>query len=162
MTGKRLAFSLAAVAVVFFGAGLAVFKLFQHFRVPGIQATHQHVTVHMAGDRSCSQKDSGSGAFAKAPVLVQSHNDTIVWDGGKDNGGNSAPLIVTFPQWSNGHVGTPFCYPGTTNPKYTFTIPPDHDSGVACGPPDAYLYQREAVGGTDCTNPTDPGVIVMQ
>ena len=120
-------------------------------------AIQKKVVVLINRDRACSQIYSGSGGFAKLPQLSEMSGDSVQWVKGVDKDGHDAQVVVTFPQTSNGHVGSPFKAGG--NPKFVFTN--GDDSGPPNGGPyDVYLYESLTVGGVVCTNPQDPGVII--
>jgi hypothetical protein len=123
------------------------------------QAMHKHVRILMRKDHSCQQVDAGTGGPADTPQLSRSGHDTIVWEQGIIVGSGPAPLVATFPPTKNGHIGTPFTSGG--QPKFIF------QTGDDSGPPDAnapyatYLYLSIKVGNDYCTNPGDPGVIIV-
>jgi hypothetical protein len=160
MKGSALV-GLLVVAVVAFAAGW-----YLHQSPPPVQtvggghpkaATIWKVVDTIDGNNSCQQLNSAGGGFAKLPQLYP--GDSITWVKGIAPGGGSAALVITFPQKSNGHIGTPFVYPNG-QPNFVF-----HD-GDNSGPPgpgvpaDVYLYESMTIGGTACTNPQDPGVII--
>jgi hypothetical protein len=158
MKGTALVGTLA-VAVVAFGVGWFLHQ-------PGVvqtvdghpkPATTFKVVDAIDANNSCKQLNA-QGGFAKLPQLGP--GDSVTWLKGIAPGGGSASLVVTFPPTSNGHVGTPFVDSTTGRPKFEF-----HE-GDNSGPPgsgvpnDVYLYQSLTIGGTPCTNPQDPGVII--
>ena len=121
------------------------------------QAATVKVVIAMKQDGSCQQLNS-QGGFAKIPPLDRV-GDSITWLKGIDANGKDTTVEVTFPPLSNGHIGTPFT--DANGPKFTFKTG-DNSGGPSAGAPnDAYLYDKETVGGIDCTNPKDPGVIIV-
>jgi hypothetical protein len=113
----------------------------------------------MKADHSCAQLFSQGGGFAKIPPLDRV-GDSITWLKGIDANGRDTTVGVTFPPTSNGHIGTPFV-DGNGNPKYSFGTGENSGGPSKNAPNDAYLYVKETVGGIDCTNPSDPGVIIV-
>jgi hypothetical protein len=161
MKGTALV-ALVVVAVIAFAAGWFLHPAPTPSPVQTVgggqpkQATTFKVVDTIDSNNSCKQLNA-QGGFAKLPQLGS--GDSITWVKGIAPGGGSAPLVVRFPPTSNGHVGTPFV-DSSGNPKFEF-----HD-GDNSGPPasgapyDVYLYQSMTIGGTACTNPQDPGVII--
>jgi hypothetical protein len=157
MRGKALV-GAVIVAVVAFGVGWFLHQPSVPGKLMGghVPTTYKVVDV-IDANNSCKQLNSASGGFAKLPQLWP--GDSITWVKGIAPGGGSAPLVITFPTTSNGHVGTPFV-DSSGNPKYVFNDG-DNSGPVPPGvPSDVYLYQSMTIGGVACTNPQDPGVIV--
>jgi hypothetical protein len=166
MKGTALVATLIVVAAVGFAAGW-FFHQPRGQQVPTAgggrptTAITWKVVDVIDSNNSCKQLDSASGGFAKLPLLRKGYGDSVTWIKGIAPGGGSAPLVVTFPQTSNGHVGTPFV-DSNGNPKFVFK---DGDNSGPMGsgaPKDVYLYESLTIGGTACSNPQDPGVIVDQ
>jgi hypothetical protein len=163
MKGPALVGTLVLVAAVGFGAGWYLhqqkgpeYTADEHPRA----ATTTRVVIAMKADNSCAQLNS-SGGFAKIPPLSVKNGDSMTWLKGIDAQGHEAPLVVTFPPMSNTHIGSPFV-DGSGAAKFIF------HNGDNSGPPannapyDAYLYLSATVGGIACTNPQDPGVVIVQ
>jgi hypothetical protein len=160
MSGKALAVALIAVIVVAFVGGFLGGRTGVRLALPGrpiAPAAQHHVEIIMDQNHSCRQVDIGTLAPDKFPWLLRANHDTITWDYGVDPNGNQVTVVVTFPQNSNRHVGTPFV-DGRGNPKFTFTN--GEDSRPPVGPRDGYLFDSVTVGGIPCNNPQDPGVII--
>jgi len=159
MKGTALVGTLV-VAVVAFGVGWFLHQPPSLVQVadghPKPAATTFKVVDIMDVHNSCKQLNS-TGGFAKLPQLGA--GDSITWIKGIAPGGGSAPLVVTFPQTSNGHIGTPFV-DGSGNPKFVFHDGDNSGSPGSSVPNDVYLYESLTIGGTACTNPQDPGVII--
>ncbi len=161
MKGTALVATLIVVAAVGFAAGW----FFHQPKGPEPtadgghpkQATTTKVVIAMKQDHSCQQLNS-AGGFAKIPPLDRV-GDTITWLKGIDPNGKDTTVAVTFQQMSNGHIGTPFV--DANGPKYTFGTGDNSGPPSNGAPNDAYLYDKETVGGIDCTNPKDPGVIIV-
>ena len=164
MKGSALVGSLIVVAAVGFAAGWYLHQPTGPVQiaggVPKTAITFKVVDV-IDSNNSCKQLDSASGGFAKLPLLRRGSGDSITWIKGIAPGGGSAPLVVTFPQTSNGHVGTPFV-DSHGNPKFVFKDGENSGPPASGAPKDVYLYESLTIGGTACTNPQDPGVIVDQ
>jgi hypothetical protein len=165
MKGSALV-GLLVVAVVAFAAGWFLHQAPNPVPTPTtggggghLQATTVKVVVAMKADHSCSQLFSQGGGFAKVPSLDRA-GDSITWVKGIDPNGKDTTIQVTFAQLSNGHVGTPFV-DANGSPKYTFGTGDNSGGPASSAPNDAYLYDKETVGGIDCTNPKDPGVIIV-
>lgn len=161
MKGTALVVTLIVVAAVGFASGW----YFHQGRVqtgsgmrPTTAITWKVVDV-IDSNNSCKQLDSGSGGFAKLPELRRGFGDSVTWVKGIAPGGGSAPLVVTFPQTSNGHIGTPFV-DSNGNPKFVFKDGDNSGAPARGAPNDVYLYESLTIGGTACTNPQDPGVHV--
>ena len=123
-------------------------------------ATTFSVVDVIDANNSCKQLYAQSGGgFAKLPQLARKSGDSITWVKGIAPGGASASLVVTFPQTSNGHVGTPFV-DSSGNPKFVFKDGDNSGPAASGAPNDVYLYQSLTIGGTPCSNPQDPGVII--
>jgi|SRR5271165_2343237 len=165
MKGTALVGALIVVAAVGFAAGW-------FFHQPkGSEQSEQMAGAHpktaitwkvvdvMNSDHTCKQLDSASGGFAKLPQLRRGPGDSVTWVKGIAPGGGSAPLVVTFPQTSNGHIGTPFV-DSHGNPKFTFADGDNSGAPASGAPNDVYLYESLTIGGTPCSNPQDPGVHV--
>jgi len=147
------------VAVVAFAAGWFLHQppsLVQTADGHPKPATTFKVVDAMESNNSCKQLNS-QGGFAKLPQLGP--GDSVTWVKGIAPGGGSAPLVVTFPPTSNGHVGTPFV-DSSGNPKFMFHDGDNSGPPASGAPNDVYLYQSMTIGGTACTNPQDPGVII--
>lgn len=157
MSGKSLAVTLILAIVVAFGVGFLVGRAGQQGPEKPLPPKQLKVKIKLKQGSTCQQVDSGSGNPDKVPQLRRV--DTIIWEEGIAPEGPTQ-LVVTFPQTSNGHVGTPFV-DANGNPKFTFT---NGEVGrVGSGVPyDTYLFLSATVGGAACANPQDPGVIVTE
>ena len=114
--------------------------------------------IDLKSNNTCKQLNS-QGGFAKLPQLGIQAGDSVTWVNGAVQGDGSAPLVVTFPKTSNGHIGTPFV-DGSGNPKFVFKDGENSGPPTPGAPSDVYLYESMTIGGTACTNPQDPGVII--
>jgi hypothetical protein len=162
MKGTALVGTLIVVAAVGFAAGWILHQPQGPVQIangPAKAAITWKVVDVMNSDHACKQLDSASGGFAKLPQLRKDAGDSVTWVKGIAPGGGSAPLVVTFPQTSNGHVGTPFV-DSHGNPKFTFTDGDNSGPTASGAPNDVYLYESLTIGGTPCSNPQDPGVII--
>ena len=158
-------FSSATLAVVSVGA-LAVGGLFAQFsgaklfKIP----KHKHIVITIQNNQ-CSQKAEGirdSYTFLRKQAFLFS-GDSVEWNV-IDLDHHATDFVITFPQQTNGHVGTPFV-DAMGNPKFTFTSQPnDNQSGgsPSTTTPDDYPYYSVSAGGVACSNPSDPGVHVDQ
>ncbi len=156
MKGTVLVGTLIVAAAVGFAAGWYLHQPKSPELVAAAQpkkATTVKVVITMKADNSCAQLNS-QGGFAKVPPLSRSNGDSITWLKGIDAKGHDAPLVVTFPQMSNTHTGSPF------DPKFIFHGGDNSGPPAKNAPDDAYLYLSVTVGGVPCTNPQDPGVII--
>lgn len=164
MKGTSLVGALIVVAAVGFAAGWYLHEPKGPEPTkdgrPKAAITWKVVDV-MNSDHTCKQLDSASGGFAKLPLLRMGSGDSVTWVKGIGPGGGSAPLLVTFPQTSNGHIGTPFV-DSNGNPKFVFKDGENSGPLASGAPKDVYLYESLTIGGTACSNPQDPGVIVDQ
>ena len=157
MRGKTLAITLLVLVAIAVVIVLVRLKTVRRFG----QAVTYHVTIIMNNDGSCKQVDTDTNKEDDFPTLHRDAGDSIVWDDGKDKHGESQRLEVTFPLEHNGHVGTPFR--GGGNPNFIFH---NHDNSGNPGPEssgvryDKYPYQKVTIGGNECSNPGDPGVII--
>jgi hypothetical protein len=163
MKGTALVATLIVVAVVGFAAGWYLHQPKGSEQSEQMAGAHPKTAITwkvvdvMNSDHTCKQLDSASGGFAKLPQLGT--GDSVTWVKGIAPGGGSAPLVVTFPQTSNGHVGSPFV-DSNGNPKFVFKDGENSGPPASGAPYDVYLYESLTIGGTACTNPQDPGVIV--
>jgi hypothetical protein len=116
-------------------------------------------TITIDANNSCTQ--TVGGVVTAFPVLRAKQTawggDTITWSGVAANG-NSAPLVVTFPQTlPRGGVGTPFT--SLNGPDFSFNN--GQNSGPASGTTlGDFDFSNVTVGGNACQNPTAGGVHV--
>jgi hypothetical protein len=143
--------SIAEVTVIGIGAfvlGTVIGKLGLFKPAPfAAKGKSKKATIKLKADKSCSQTVGGySDAF---PSLGRS--DTIAWYG-KDKDDHDVDIVVEFPDNE-----TPFT-DANGNPVYQFKT--GDIAGPSTSSPGDYAFKSVTVGGSDCSNPADPGVHV--